>query len=149
MSLEPRLDTEDGTAGELALFQNAMESRYGYRPKAFLPGALLHSRDADRFEGFQLARNLAASAAPQPRLTTLEREREELRAEALRLIEAAQPFAMFNSSEPTITVRTPDVARLRAMLHAIRLRLAGTEERSDAGTPCHADVLLEFVNERR
>ena len=56
-------------------------------------------------------------------------EVEELRADALRLVEAAQPFATFNSSEPTITVRTPNVARLRAMLHAMRVRLTGTSER--------------------
>ena len=33
-----------------------------------------------------------------------------------RLVRAAAPFATFNSSEPTITVRTPDVTELRAAL---------------------------------
>jgi hypothetical protein len=38
------------------------------------------------------------------------------RAAVAELIEAVQPFATFNASDPTITVRTPDITRLRAAL---------------------------------
>lgn len=40
----------------------------------------------------------------------------EKRAAFAELIDAVQPFATFNGSEPTITVRTPDITRLRAAL---------------------------------
>lgn len=36
------------------------------------------------------------------------------------LIEAATPFAALNSSEPTITVQTPDVTHLRIALAACK-----------------------------
>lgn len=42
-----------------------------------------------------------------------------VRAAVAELIEAASAFATFNSSEPTITVRTPDVTRLRAALACV------------------------------
>jgi hypothetical protein len=48
-------------------------------------------------------------------LTTLASDAELIAALA-ELIDAATPFATFNSSEPTITVRTSDIARLRTAL---------------------------------
>lgn len=52
MSARPSSTTQ---AVVLEAFQDAMESAHGYRPQVFASGVLVNSRDADRFEGYQLA----------------------------------------------------------------------------------------------
>jgi hypothetical protein len=49
----------------LEAFQDAMESAHGYRPQVFATGVLVNSRDADRFDGYQLALT-AAQQQGQP-----------------------------------------------------------------------------------
>lgn len=52
MSARPSSTTQ---AVVLEAFQDAMASAHGYRPQVFASGVLVNSRDADRFEGYQLA----------------------------------------------------------------------------------------------
>lgn len=53
--------SEDGVPDEMEAFQNAMEDAHGYRPQLWATGVPMNGRDADRFDGWQLARRLAAS----------------------------------------------------------------------------------------
>lgn len=44
-----------GNSEQLESFRDAMQEKHGYRPELLPSGVLMHSRDSDRFEGWQLA----------------------------------------------------------------------------------------------
>lgn len=54
--------TPAGGGDDLDAFQDAMEDAHGYRPQRWATGDLMNARDADRYEGWKLAR-LASSPA--------------------------------------------------------------------------------------
>lgn len=94
---------------ELNAFLDAMEREHGYRPRVTPSGALLHSRDDDRYEGWRLTRHGAGDADRSAELTTawmagVERERERAAEDSARLDYIERTFSGMTNRERYLPV---------------------------------------------